>query len=209
MNYYQDITLLPEVDISLSFIWPKVFQQVHIALVDNKLDKNQSAVAVSFPEFKQTRFPLGAKLRLFATEQHQLQQLNIANWLNRLDDYVHVKGIKAVPDPVKYVCFSRKNVKSPERIEKDMQEKAKRWSDKSGLSMAESLQQLAKTKPQANCDLPFIFLHSQETKRRSPDKSSQFPLFIQMERVNEPLFGAFDCYGLSGKGSQIATVPWF
>lgn len=209
MNYYQDITLLPEVDIPLSFIWPKVFQQVHIALVDNKVDKNLSAIAVSFPQFKQTKFPLGSKLRLFAQQASQLERLNIGQWLTRLDDYVHVKGIKAVPESVKYVRFSRKNVKSPERIEKEMQVKAKRWSDKSGLSMAESLQQLAKTKPQANCDLPFIFLHSQETKRRSPDKSSQFPLFIQMERVNEPLSGTFDCYGLSAKGSQTATVPWF
>ncbi|MFA0280003.1 type I-F CRISPR-associated endoribonuclease Cas6/Csy4, partial [Vibrio sp. 10N.222.55.F8] len=51
MNYYQEITLLPDAEISLGFIWQNVFQQVHIALVDNKVAANQSAIAVGFPEY--------------------------------------------------------------------------------------------------------------------------------------------------------------
>ncbi len=57
MNYYQEITLLPDVDISLGFLWQNVFQQVHIALVEHKVDANQSSVAVGFPDYLRAKFP--------------------------------------------------------------------------------------------------------------------------------------------------------
>ena len=66
MNYYQDITLLPDAVITLGFIWQKVYQQVHIALAENKIAENQSAIAVAFPEYGSKGFPLGSKLRLLA-----------------------------------------------------------------------------------------------------------------------------------------------
>ena len=94
MKYYLDITLLPEADITLGFIWQKVYQQVHIALVDNKVGENESTIAVAFPLFGKQKFPLGNKLRLLAKDESQLNTLNINRWLNRLEDYVHIKSIK-------------------------------------------------------------------------------------------------------------------
>jgi len=61
MKYYLDITLLPDAETNLGFLWHKVYQQVHIALVENKVAKNQSEIAVSFPEYGSKAFPLGAK----------------------------------------------------------------------------------------------------------------------------------------------------
>lgn len=212
MNYYQEITLLPDVDISLGFLWQKVFQQVHIALVDNKVAANQSAVAISFPDYRKTNFPLGSKLRLFADDKATLETLGIEKWLNRLDDYVHIKGIRSVPNEVSYVSFARKQVKSPERIENEMQKKAALWSVKSGKPLEECLSELDKTKPTALCSLPFIYLFSQQTKQRSPDKDSKFPLFIEMIEQATKQDGSFDCYGLSSKANQkgvVATVPHF
>ena len=212
MNYYQEITLLPDADISLGFIWQNVFQQVHIALVEHKVDVNRSAVAVGFPDYRQAKFPLGNRLRLFAKEQVTLEKLDIQKWLTRLEDYVHIKGIKAVPSDVTYVSFVRKQVKSPERVERDMQKKAALWAEKSGKSLDECLIELEKSKPETLCRLPFIYLHSQQTKQRSPDKSSKFPLFIEMQPQSEEHVGQFDCYGLSTKtnGQQVAaTVPHF
>lgn len=205
MNYYQEITLLPEEDVSLGFIWQNVFQQVHIALVEHKVAADQSAIAVGFPQYGQKGFPLGSKLRLFAKEQAALEKLDICKWLSRLEDYTHVKGIKAVPDEAEYVVFSRKHVKTPARIEKDMQAKAKLWSEKSAKPLVECLLALEKSKPKGHCTLPFIFLHSQKTKQRSPDTNSKFPLFIQMKVDDKAQLGTFDCYGLS----KTATVPWF
>ncbi|AKJ43479.1 hypothetical protein SOASR032_27450 [Pragia fontium] len=212
MKFYQEITLLPDADISLGFLWQNVFQQVHIALVEHKVDTNQSAVAVGFPDYRQAQFPLGSKLRLFAKEQATLEKIAINQWLARLKDYVHIKGIKPVPSDVTYVSFVRKQVKSPERIERDMQQKSALWAAKSGKSLAECLIELEKSKPTDLCRLPFIYLHSQQTKQRSPDKNSKFPLFIEMHPQSASLDGVFDCYGLSAKASgkpAFATVPHF
>ncbi|MGL5605210.1 MAG: type I-F CRISPR-associated endoribonuclease Cas6/Csy4 [Plesiomonas sp.] len=212
MNYYQEITLLPDADIALGFLWQNVFQQVHIALVEHKVGSNQSLVAVGFPDYRQARFPLGSKLRLFAKEQATLEKLDIHSWLTRLEDYVHIKGVKPVPTDVTYVSFVRKQVKSPERIERDMQQKATLWAAKSGKPLEECLADLEQSKPTVLCSLPFIYLHSQQTKQRSPDKSSKFPLFIQMQQQSTSQYGYFDCYGLSAKKDSLtalATVPHF
>jgi CRISPR-associated endonuclease Csy4 len=212
MNYYQEITLLPEPEVPLGFLWQNVFQQVHIALVEHKVGSNQSLVAVGFPDYRQAKFPLGSKLRLFAKEQAVLEQLGIVQWLNRVEDYVHVKGIKPVPHDVTYVSFVRKQVKSPERIERDMQQKAGLWAAKSGKPFAECLAELEKNKPSALSTLPFVYLHSQQTKQRSPEAYSKFPLFIQMQQQSTSQDGGFDCYGLSTKANGQAifsTVPHF
>ncbi|MGX9460357.1 type I-F CRISPR-associated endoribonuclease Cas6/Csy4 [Shewanella sp. A14] len=212
MNYYQEITLLPDVEIPLGFIWQNVFQQVHIALVENKISPNQSAIAVGFPDYKQGSFPLGSKLRLFAQEQSQLEKLAIADWLTRFKDYAHIKGIKPVPAEATFVSFTRKHIKSAERIDREMQQKAQRWATKSGTPLNECLTELEKTKPSGQSKLPFIFLHSQETKRRSPDENSKFPLFINRIEVDGKQNGIFDCYGLSAKlnsKESLGCVPQF
>ncbi len=212
MNYYIEITLLPDVEISLGFIWQKLFQQVHIALAENKVDENQSNIAVGFPEYGAKAFPLGCKLRLFALEQPALEKLNIAGYLARLSDYVHLKSIQPVPTKTTPVCFIRHHVKGEARIEKDMHSKALRWSIQTGQSLDECLAQLEISKPSAESDLPFIWLESQQTKQRVGNNSSKFPLFIKRLEMQVPQIGSFSCYGLSQKYSdltQIATVPHF
>lgn len=212
MNYYQEITLLPDADVEIGFLWQKVFQQVHIALVEHKIGANHSAIAVGFPDFRKMKFPLGNKLHLFAHEPDLLKNLDIEQWLLRLDDYVHVKVIKPIPSEVTYVSFVRKHVKSPMRIDRNMQKKAELWATKSGKTLDECLADLEKTRPTGLCRNPFIYLHSQQTKQRSPEKNSRFPLFIEMHHKSTSQVGHFDCYGLSLKvnGKQpLATVPHF
>lgn len=212
MNYYQEITLLREAETPLGFLWQKVFQQIHLALVEHKVGSNQSLVAVGFPDYRQAQFPLGNKMRLFAKEKATLEKLAIHHWLTLLEDYVHVKGIKPVPSEVSYVSFVRKQVKSPVRIEREMHQKAALWAAKSGKPFDECLTELAKSKPTASCCLPFIYLHSQQTKQRSPEKFSKFPLFVEMHQQSAPQDGLFNCYGLSAKANgktSFATVPHF
>lgn len=212
MNYYQEITLLPDAEIALGFLWQKVFQQVHIALADNKADSRYSCIAVGFPEYRQTQFPLGNKLRLFAKSQDALEKLNIHQWLIRLDDCVHIKGVKPVPSDVAYVSFVRRQVKSPSRIARDMQEKAALWARKSGKAIEECIADLEQSRPTTLCRLPFLYLYSQQTRQRSPDSNNKFPLFIEMRQQSKLIEGVFDCYGLSAKthGSPVvATIPHF
>jgi len=212
MKYYLDITLLPEADITLGFIWQKVYQQVHIALVDNKVDKNGSVIAVAFPRYGDKAFPLGNQLRLLANDESQLTELNITKWLNRFEDYVHIKSIKPVPDKVTQVAFVRQQVKGEARIEKDMLSKAKRWSEKSGQSIDVCLVALEKSKPKADNGLPFIWLESQETKKRNIKNQSKFPLFIKKIDVNEQQTGVLNCYGLSenhNNKEKLVSIPQF
>jgi CRISPR-associated endonuclease Csy4 len=212
MKYYLDITLLPEADITLGFIWQKVYQQIHIALVNNKVGMNESAIAVAFPLYGEQAFPLGNKLRLLADDESKLTKLNINRWLNRLEDYVHIKSIKPVPEDATQVCFVRQHVKGEERIEKDMQSKAKHWSEKSGQPLDACLLELEKSKPKADFSLPFIWLESQETKQRNEGGSSKFPLFIKKVDIAKQQTGVFNCYGLSANHSnegKLVSIPQF
>lgn len=210
MNYYQDLTLLSDLDIGLGFLWHKVYQQVHIALVEQKVDDHHSAIAVGFPEYGCQNFPLGSKLRMFAKEKSQLEALNLNGFLTRLQDYTHVKSIQPVPETKSMVAFVRQHVKGQARIEKDMLNKAHLWAKKSGKSVQFCMQELEKTKPKFDSKLPFIWLESQETKTRNPTGFTRFPLFIERIELTAKKDGFFNCYGLSAKlGQHLASVPNF
>ena len=71
MKYYIDITLLPDAEANLGFLWQKVYQQIHLALAENKIGKNQSEIALSFPEYGNKAYPLGDKLRLLSQSEAQ------------------------------------------------------------------------------------------------------------------------------------------
>ena len=200
MKYYLDITLLPDAEANLGFLWQKVFQQVHIALVDNKVADNESAVALSVVGYGDKTFPLGNKLRLLAACEDILQKMDMQRWLNRLSDYCHISSIKTVPVEIsQYARFSRKNVKSIEK-------KAHRRAIHLDKPYDEVLAYLIEEGKSKASKLPFINVESQDTKKRlEQGASSQFLLFIEQTLFDEPVNGKFDCYGLS----KTATVPWF
>jgi CRISPR-associated endonuclease Csy4 len=200
MKYYIDISLLPNEEIRLSFLWQKIFQQVHIALVENKVADNESEIALSIVDYGNKIFPLGSKLRLFAGKEDTLVKLDIHQWLNRLSDYCHIKPIKVVPDDInQYARFKRKPVKS-------IESKAKRRAAHLNKPYAEVLAYLIKEGRSYESELPFIKVESQNTKKRvGGGVSCQFLLFIESSIFEEPIPGKFDCYGLS----KTATVPWF
>jgi CRISPR-associated endonuclease Csy4 len=208
MQVYQDITLLPETEIPLSFLWQKLYQQIHIALVENKVADNQSLVAVGFPDYGQKGFLLGRKLRLFAPKEEQLVSLNIAAYLNKLSDYVHLRSIQAVPQAITCASYTRHHVKGAARIERDHLEKAQRWAVKSGKPLQECLKELAKSRPKTGSDLPFIWMASQETKKREGKLVRKFPLFIGKSTRPQTNSGLLTCYGLSHPGEPVA-LPVF
>lgn len=112
MKHYIDITLLPSDDIGTHFLWSKVMMQVHLALVEIQDGDKKTPVAVSFPDYKEPRATsmafMGKKMRLFAMQPSDFERLNVTKWLNRLDDYVHVKAISDVPQNIEhYESFSR------------------------------------------------------------------------------------------------------
>jgi CRISPR-associated endonuclease Csy4 len=199
MKYYLDITLLPDNDITLGFIWFKVYQQIHIALVENKVAENESSIALSFPQYceKDKTFPLGNKIRLFAPTQALLEKLAITTWLRRFTDHTHITSIKAVPDSFsEYACFSRKQYTT------NLSRLARRRAKRHDETFEQALQHYASFEDEQT-KLPFVNV-------KSLTKGEQFKLFIACNITKQTQIGAFTCYGLSlnGKNNQ-ATVPWF
>jgi CRISPR-associated endonuclease Csy4 len=131
MNYYIDITLLPSDDIGIHFLWSKVMMQVHLALVEIQDEQQKVPVAVSFPQYrgKTENKPgfVGHQLRLLATDKSDLERLAINKWLNRLADYVHIKGINQVPSTDTYESFTRYN--SASSVEKLVRRRMKRHNE--------------------------------------------------------------------------------
>ncbi len=200
MKYFIDITLLPDAEANLGFLWQKVYQQIHLALVENKVGENQSLVAISFPEYGSKTFPLGSKLRLLAEEASLLEGLNLPKWLNRITDYCHCTSIKPVPDSVsQHAIFKRKQIKS------NIEKKAQRRAIHLDKPYEEVLDYLLKENSKSDDDayhskLPFINMES-----LSSYKKDRFPLFVERVLVDKPMLGMVNCYGLS----KTATVPWF
>ena len=192
MQFYLDITILPDAEANIGFIWQKVYQQLHLALVEQKTVDGNSTIAISFPEYGNKAFPLGSKLRLFATSQEQLQQLDLAKWLNRLTDYTHRTSIKEVPLSVEqYARFKRVQFDTnPERL-------ARRRAKRKSEPLETALAYYADFEDKQS-KLPFVNI-------QSLSKDQRFRLFIEQEIVAQAECGEFSCYGLS----KTATVPWF
>lgn len=51
MNYYQDITLIPNGEVSLSFLWTKVFTQLHLVLAEEQRREGMVKTALAFPAY--------------------------------------------------------------------------------------------------------------------------------------------------------------
>lgn len=213
MKYYQDITLLPDTETNLGFLWQKVYQQLHLALVSIKTTNNKSKIAVSLPNYidkttskaESEKFPLGNKLRLFAATKEQLEQLSIATWLNRLIDYTHCTSIREVPPSVsQFACFKRK------QFDTNINRLSQRWANRKGVSLEEALKHYSGFKDRET-KLPFVNMLSLSTNNDINGATKEkFRLFIERSIVEQHSVGEFSCYGLSSREpSKQATVPWF
>jgi CRISPR-associated endonuclease Csy4 len=191
MNYYQEISLLHQAEIGIYFLWPKIYMQIHLALVENKHADNSSHVGVAFPEYHADKHCLGGKLRLFAKDQKDLHQMQVSKWLSRLHDYLQLSEIRAVPETDDYACF--KHIKRKGSKEKLARRRAKR----TGETLEQSLAHFEGYKEPLS-KLPYIYMRS-ETTRHS------FHLFIEKEIMQQPQIGLYSCYGLS----NTSTVPLF
>jgi CRISPR-associated endonuclease Csy4 len=192
MRYYQEIELKPQEGINVYFLWQKVYQQLHLAMVEIKNQGNTSPVGVSFPEYDEMKNILGTKIRLFADNEELLRELDAEKWLSRLRDYTHVKPIEHVPEQTNgYACF--RHVKMKGNSEKLARRRAKR----KGESLEQALSCYDDYKERES-KLPYINFTSQSN-------GNHFRLFIEKKIMEQPKAGFFSCYGLSNE----TTVPLF
>ncbi len=127
-------------------------------------------------------------------------------------DYAHIKSIQTVPEQSVPVSYIRRHVKGQNRIEADMQQKARLWSEKSGQSVAQCLEVLSKSLLKANNRLPFIWVTSLHAKNEKTGSRYFSTLFIEKVIAIQMQAGMFNCYGLSQLSNDqtlVATVPHF
>lgn len=196
MRNYVEITLLPGVDITLNFLWEKVYRQLHLALVEIQDSDKTVPVGVAFPGYRYDteKNELGSKIRLFSPTMEKLEALNINQWLSRLSDYVHVSSIRDVPEKNRsYTVFKR--IQSKNNNHKMARRKAKR----EGISIEQTLAYFKGRKEQYSL-APFVRI-------KSLSSNNQYRLIILQEKANGSYCeGVFSTYGLSKNGS---TVPLF
>jgi len=191
MKFYREITLHPNEEIPLYFLWEKVYQQLHLAFVE-QMNNGKSKVGVAFPKYNMEGHSLCNQLRLFAADEQTLEQMQCDKWLNRLSDYVHVSQIKPVPEKLEgYACF--KHIK-PKGSKENL---ARRRARRKGETYEQALVHF-KTYEADRSRLPYINMQSQTNGQR-------FRLFIEKAIVDQPQAGFYSCYGLSGN----TTVPLF
>lgn len=197
MKYYQEITLIDQAEISLYFIWSKLYTQLHIALAEIKDTNNKVNLGVSFPQYlfekndKNSKVNLGKKLRLFAQNEADLKKLDLKKWLDRLTDYVHITSIREVPENIKgYAIYKRKQVKT--NAERLARHRVKRGD----IGFDEALARYSNVV--TTTDLPFI-------QMKSLTSDQVFKLFIEKKNAEQSESQVFSTYGLSSESS----VPEF
>lgn len=191
MNYYQEIQLLPNGEVSLAFLWTKMFTQLHLALAEEKRREGAVKTALAFPTYQDKE--LGNKIRVLAPSEEQLENLHLEQGLERLFDYVHLTKIRKIVERriTGYSIYSR--YQPDESVER----KARRYVRRhEGVSYEDALGLLSRRKE--TYDLPFIRMKSLST-------AQSFSLFIKKTPCQIEQSGTFSTYGLSDR----ASVPEF
>lgn len=214
MRFYCEITLLPNPEVNLNFLWSKVFQQIHLGLVEMQDNQKRVPIGVSFPEYVigEKYSVLGGKLRLFAQDETTLDRFGAARWLSRLSDYVHYTGIRSVPEKLKgYALYQREQPKtSKERLARRY---ASRHSMDYEIVLNGSVELSVKSGSKADCEkklmryseMPHKTVTTPFIRLKSLSSDKTFCLWIKKTMASDPLGNTYSSYGLSAT----STVPEF
>lgn len=184
MDYYAQITVLPDPEFSTTTLLNAIFSKLHRELVDI----NNQSIGVSFPQHHKT---LGNCLRLHGSES-DLQKLMAKPWLRGLLDYTCVTEVMAVPKETQHRIVRRVHIKtSVERLY--------RRSVRKGWLNEDEAQRKVLITPNVITRTPFLTLTSGSNKQR-------YTLFVEHgPALSSPSRGTFNNFGLS----LDATVPYF
>ena len=186
---------MTDTEITLGFLWKKLYAQIHLALVEVRDENNLVLMGLGFPKYSNDRF-LGDTLRIFSPTKEGLEKLDLNRWIAMLLDYLTVSDIKEVPAKVtEFVSFRRKQFKTnAERL-------ARRQAKRKGISYEEALknyENFDEEKKKKKNKLPYINVKSLSSDR-------ELKVFIEKVKQTEQKDGLFSTYGLSKE----TTVPLF
>lgn len=194
MNYYIEITLLASTDIKIFALWSKVFQQLHLGLVEIQDGQGHVPIGISFPEYVvgEKISILGGKCRLIADQIDTLSRFDVLKRLGRLSDSVHCTDVLAVPENISgYATYQRLQQKT------NGLRLARRFAKRHSISVEEAYPKFSLNARKTN-SAPYIWL-------RSLSSNHNFCLWIKKNHVSKACAEKFSTYGLS----PVATVPEF
>lgn len=191
MLYYQEATLLPDEETPYSFLWTKVFTQLHIGFADWINHKGTQPFAVAFPDY--TRKKLGGRIRVIAPAKEDLEGFEAARRLERLTDYVRLSPVRPVPEDqisgwAVYARWHEEKV-MPCRIRRYVKRHPETTYDEAAAVL---------TRRNPKGIPPFIWMKSLTNR-------SRFCLFIEKKPVEAETAGPIGSYGLS----DTRSVPDF
>lgn len=194
VRYYQEITILPSVEVSAYAIWSKIFSQVHIKLAEAQNNEARGKIGVAFPKYENNAesISLGDKLRIFAENVDELDGLKLADALQRYKDYVSIKEPRVIPRKTAY----RYAVYSRYRFESSRSQKARRYAERHNIYYDEAENLFPKDV--RGKQPPYIQL-------KSSTNGNNFRLYITKELKDEECKNGFSAYGLD----NFSTVPEF
>lgn len=213
MRYYQEITLLPNPEVNVHFLWSKVFLQIHLGLVEMQDEHKQVPIGVSFPEYVvgEKFSVLGGKCRMFAPDETTLARFDAPKRLARLSDYVHCTSIRPVPTKLNgHSTYRREHAKTnPERL-------ARRYAKRHNLDFETASNGVVQLRVGSTggtayptsfryCEMPDKRIATPFIRLQSLSNGQSFCLWIKKTLVPEASEAGFSTYGLSAK----ATVPEF
>jgi CRISPR-associated endonuclease Csy4 len=183
MNYYIDITLLPDPEFKATVLLNSLYIKLHKALCDLR----STSIGISFPKYETT---LGNALRIHG-EKPVLNDLQGLNWIGGMNGYCNVSEITPAPSGVKYRTVSR--------VQTTMSNsKLNRLLKRGSITEEEAKNYRAKMFTKG-LDNPYLDLVS-------GSNSNKHRRYIEFgDLLDEPVAGTFDQFGLS----KTATVPWF
>lgn len=190
MQFYQEITLLQNPEISFGALWAKVYRELHLELAKLSDANGCTPIGVSFPEYGDEKFCLGQKLRLFARDEADLSTLNLKVTLRRFDDYIHITRVRPVPSATQYAIYSRWHQAN------NAEQKARRYARRHNVEYAEAKKLFSRQ--EFSPALPYINMESRSN-------GQFFRLYITQRTADAPYYAGFSAYGLSGE----STVPIF
>lgn len=209
MKFYQEITLIEQMDIDFNHILASTMQSLHDAISLAKGDAEAGSIALSFPEYDyipNKKGFLGKKIRCFAETESELASIDLKNVLKYLADYVRVSEIKEVGDKAThYEIYSKyrhkPSIKKAERLHAHLLKKlGQEKFDQEVGSFAAVLENCQVGNKQMT--YPYVTLTSNRNGNR-------YPLRIQRKVVgSETRNTAFSGFGLSDQKKLSAVPAW-
>lgn len=196
MNYYLELTIIGNPELTPYQIWSKLYTQLHLAFVEQKDAQGKTVYGVSFPQYRTLADKkiayLGYKLRVFAPTEQALSALNLNKWLERLTDYIHISSIRSVPNDIKgYANYYRA---TPKMI---LDERITHQAKRHGVPYHKAAERFEGYKEQS-----LVYPHIQLT---SQTNHQSYPLYIGKQTAEVLTDGRFGTYGLS----RTSSVPEF